>query len=222
MFARAEPLASIAVFDIAAPLVAYQMLSSHGMSEVLALVLSGAFPALGGALAVILHRRLDAIGVLVLIGIAVGSVLGLASGSPRMVLIEGSVPTGVFGLVCLGSLWTSRPLMYRFALEGIGPGTAKGRDFAGRWQYPAFRRVFRVMTVVWGAAYLAEAAAQVIIVESTSAGAALTISKIMPYAVAGVLAVWMTVYGMDAKRKGEEREAAAARAAQAAEAAGGI
>jgi hypothetical protein len=212
--ARIESFTSIAVFDIAGPLVAYQLLRSHGMSEVSALVLSGVFPAVGVALAVVRHHRLDAIGALVLIGIAVGTLLGLASGSPRLVLVEGSVPTGIFGLVCLGSLWTSRPLMYRFALEFIGPDTAKGRDFAGRWQYAGFRRVFTVMTVVWGVAYLIEAAARVVIVEITSAGTALAVSKIMPYAVAGVLVAWMTVYGQRAKRK-SERAAAAARAAAA-------
>jgi hypothetical protein len=75
------------------------------------------------------------------------------------------------------------------------------------------------MTVVCGVAYLAEAAARVVIVENTSAGTALTISKIMPYAVAGVLVAWMMVYGQHAKRKGEAMAAAAraARAAQAAE-----
>ena len=40
-------LAMIAVFDIAGPLVAYSLLRSAGQSAVTALVLSGAFPALG-------------------------------------------------------------------------------------------------------------------------------------------------------------------------------
>jgi hypothetical protein len=215
--ARIESFTSIAVFDIAGPLVAYQLLRSHGMSEVSALVLSGVFPALGVALTFVRRHRLDAIGTLVLIGIAVGTVLGLASGSPRLVLVEGSVPTGIFGLVCLGSLWTSRPLMYRFAVEFIGPDTPKGRDFADRWQYAGFRRVFRVMTVVWGLAYLVEAAARVVIVENTSVGTALTVSKIMPYAVAGVLVAWMIMYGQRAKRKAERAAAARVVAAQVSE-----
>jgi hypothetical protein len=215
--ARVEGFAQIAVFDIGGPLVVYQVLRSHGASEVKALVLSGIFPALGVLYGVVRHRRIDAIGALVLIGIAVGTILGLASGNARLVLVEGSVPTGIFGLVCLGSLWTRRPLIYRFALEFIGPDTPKGRDFASRWQYAGFRRVFNVMTVVWGVAYLAEAAARVVIVENTSAGTALTISKIMPYVVAALLVAWMTVYGQRARRKGEAA-GAAARAAQAAQA----
>jgi len=53
-------------------------------------------------------RRIDAVGVLVLAGIAVGTLLGLLSGNARLVLVEGSVPTAVLGVVCLGSLWSSR------------------------------------------------------------------------------------------------------------------
>ena len=210
---RFYSLAMIAVFDIAGPLVAYSLLRSAGLSTVSALVLSGAFPALGVAAGLIRHRRVDTIGVLVLAGIAVGTVLGLLSGNPRIVLIEGSVPTAVFGLLCLGSLWASRPLIYRFAIEFIGADTPKGRDFESLWRYPGFRRTFRLFTVVWGVTYLAEAAARVIIVETTSTGTALTVSKVMPYVVFAALAAWMFAYGRRARRKGE-RLAAEAQAAE--------
>ena len=126
-----------------------------------------------------------------LAGIAVGTVLGLVSGNARLVLVEGSVPTAVFGLLCLGSLWSRRPLIFRFALEFMGADTPRGRDFEGLWRYHGFRHAFRLFTVVWGVAYLAEAAARVIIVETTSTATALTVSKVMPYAVGAVLAGWM-------------------------------
>jgi hypothetical protein len=73
---------------------------------------------------------------------------------------------------------------------------------------------------VWGIGYLAEAAARVVIVQNTSTGTALAISKVMPYAVAAVLTAWTIGYGRHSKRKGE-RLAAAAEAAQAAAAAAG-
>jgi len=205
---RLLSLATIGVFDIAGPLVAYSMLRSAGQSQVSALILSGAFPALGIIAGVIRHRRVDTIGVLVLAGIAVGTVLGLLSGSPRLVLAEGSVPTAVFGLLCLGSMWARRPLIYRFAIEFIGPATPKGREFESLWQYPAFRHSFRLYTVVWGVVYLAEAAARVIIIETTSTSTALSVSKVMPYVVAGALIAWMTAHGRRARREGERRAAA--------------
>ena len=94
-----------------------------------------------------------------LAGIAVGTVLGLVTGDARLVLVEGSVPTAVFGLLCLGSLWSRRPLIFRFALEFMGADTPRGRDFEGLWRYEGFRHAFRLFTVVWGVVYLAEAAA---------------------------------------------------------------
>jgi hypothetical protein len=205
-------LAMIVVFDIAGPVVAYSLLRSAGQSAVTALVLSGAFPALGVVIGLIRHRRADTIGVLVLAGIAVGTVLGLLSGDPRLVLVEGSVPTAVFGLLCLGSLWARRPLIYRFAIEFIGAGTAKGREFQSLWQYPGFRHAFRLYTVVWGVAYLAEAAARVIIVETTSTGTALTVSRVMPYVVSAAIIAWMIAHGRRARRTGERLAAASAAA----------
>ena len=206
---RFQALAMIAVFDIAGPLVAYSLLRSAGQSAVTALVLSGAFPALGVAVGLARHRRIDTIGVLVLAGIAVGTLLGVLSGDPRLVLIEGSVPTAVFGLICLASLWSGKPLIYRFALEFIGADTPKGRDFEGHWRYPGFRHAFRLFTVVWGVTYLAEAAARIIIVETTSTTTALTVSKVMPYVVGALLAAWMIAYGRRARREGERLAAAA-------------
>src|SRR5260370_14860602 len=178
----------IAVFDIAGPLVAYDLLGSAGVGSGTARVLSGVCPAAGVMIGVIQHRQVDALGVLVLAGIAVGAVLGLVSHNARLVLDEGSVPTAVFGLLCLGSLGTPKPLMYRLAVEFIGPATPQGREFTGLWQYEGFRRVFRVITAVWGAGYVAEAAAPVASVQNTSARTALAVSRVLPYTVAAALA----------------------------------
>jgi hypothetical protein len=209
---RFQSLAMIAVFDIAGPYVAYSLLRSAGQSAVSALVLSGILPAVGVIAGAIRHRRVDTVGIVVLAGIVVGTVLGLLSGDPRLVLIEGSVPTAVFGLVCLASLRAQRPLIYRFALEFIGPDTPKGRDFESLWRHQGFRHVFRLYTAVWGVVYLAEAAARVIIVETTSTSTALAVSKVMPYVVAGALVAWMVAYGRRAKREGQRLAAAQAAA----------
>jgi len=121
----------------------------------------------------------------------------------------------VFGFLCLGSLWARRPLIYRFAIEFMGADTPKGREFESLWQYHGFRHTFRLFTVVWGVTYLAEAVARVIIVETTSTGTALTVSKVMPYVVGAALAAWMFAYGRHARREGERLAAEAQAEAQA-------
>jgi tryptophan-rich sensory protein len=166
-------------------------------------------------LTIIRGRRLDVIGVLVLTGIAVGVGLVSPATTPSSVLLKGAVPTTILALALLSSLVAPRPLMFHFAQESTGRDTPKGREFADRWQYPGFRHAFRVMTVVWGVTYLAVAAAHIVIVETQSAGTALSISKVLPYLVLAILIAWTIVYTKRGQRQAERADAArrAARAA---------
>lgn len=207
--AQFRSLAMIAVFDIGAPLVAYNLMRSAGLSAVTALVLSGVFPAAGLAVRALTSRRVDAVGAVVLAGILLGTAAGLISHSARLVLLEGSVPTAVFGLACLGSLRTRRPLMFSIALEFNGPETDRGRSMAGLWRHEEFRHLFRVITTVWGVAFLVEAALRVVIVYNTSTSTALALSKVTPLIWAGVMVAWTFAYGAYQKRKGEPEPPAA-------------
>jgi hypothetical protein len=61
-------MASLAIFDVAGPLALYYGLRSSGLSTVMTLVITGLLPAVGIGLGVRRHRRIDAIGVVVLLG----------------------------------------------------------------------------------------------------------------------------------------------------------
>jgi hypothetical protein len=167
---RLRQIAMILVFDLGGPLLAYSLLRSAGMSAVAALVISGVLPALGIGIGALADRRLDVIGIVVLAGLLAGTLLGLTSHNARLYLLEGSVPSAVFALGCLLSLRLRQPLIFRLAVELLGPDTRKGRDVAAAWRYPGFRRAFRMITVAWGIAYLVEAAIRVAIVVTTSTG----------------------------------------------------
>ena len=97
--------------------------------------------------------------------------------------------------------------MFSLALEFTGPDTAKGREMTRLWQYEAFRRIFRIITAVWGIGFLLEAALRVVIVYSTSTGTALASSTVTPFLFVGILSAWTVAYGAHQKKKGE-REAA--------------
>lgn len=204
---RLLPIAMVVVFDIAAPLVAYYLLRQAGMTAVTALLLSGVFPVAGVTITAVRNRRLDVVGTLVLAGIAVGTAVGLVSHSARALLIEGSVPTAVFGIACLGSLRARRPLFFSVVLEFTGPDSAKGREMTRLWGL-GYGRIFRVITAVWGVGLLIEAALRVIIVYNTSIGTALAISKVMPFVAAGILSAWTLAYSAYLKRRGERIAAA--------------
>ena len=194
-------MAMIVVFDLGGPLLVYSLLRSHGMSTVAALVLSGISPAAGIAIGAVVDRRLDLIGVVVLAGLAVGTVAGLVSHNARLYLIEGAIPSLVFALACLISLRSAKPLIYRFAVELLGPGTPKGREVIGAWRYLGFRRAFTIITAAWGVAYLIEVAIRLIVVAITSTGIALLVSKLLPYASAVLLSAWTVAYSEREKKK---------------------
>ncbi len=191
---RLGALLPVAVFDIAGPVAVYYVLRAAGTADVTALIVSGILPAIGVAISVSRHRRIDAIGLLALLGIVAGTSAGLVSHSARLVLMEGSVPTAVFGLTCLGSLLTSRPLMYRIGLQARGEDTAGGRRIRALWAQPSGQHAFRVITLVWGVTFLAEAAIRVLIVETVSGGNALLMVKLMPYVVLVGMVRWLAFY----------------------------
>jgi hypothetical protein len=131
---RLRQVAMIGVFDLGGPLLAYALLRSAGLGAVAALVISGVLPALGIAIVAVADRRLDVIAVMVLVGLLVGTILGLTSHNARIFLLEGSVPPVVFALACLGSVRLRRPLIFRLAVEILGPDTPKGRDVTAAWR----------------------------------------------------------------------------------------
>jgi hypothetical protein len=207
---RLRSVATIAIFYVAIPLGAYFALRAAGLTSVTALLLSGIFPVLGIVIGLVRNHRLDVVGVLVLAGIVAGTIMGLISHSARPLLLEGCVPTAVFGVACLGSLWLGRPLMFGLALEFAGPDSGRGLEMTSLWEHAEFRRIFRVITAVWGAGFLVEAGLKIVIVYTTSTGTALASSMATPFLFAGILSAWTVAYGAQQKRKGARLAAAAA------------
>jgi intracellular septation protein A len=198
---RLRSAARIAALDVVGPLIAYALLRKAGLSAVTALILSGVLPAIGVTASAVQRRRLDIIGAVVIVGVVVGAVIGLISHNARLVLLEGSVPTAVFGLACLISLRARKPLLFGFAHEFVGPDSARGREMTRLWQFAAYRHAYRVVTAVWGVGYIVEAGVRVAIVENTSTGTALVASKFLPYVGAAILAAWTVAYARSQWRK---------------------
>lgn len=98
-------------------------------------------------------RRPDIIGVVSLTFILFGVATSFVSGDPRFVLIKDSPMTGVFGLLCLSSLFLAkRPLLFYFGRQFSSAGDpARAAAFESMWEYPRFRTTIRLMTIVWGA-----------------------------------------------------------------------
>ncbi|MEU1662076.1 VC0807 family protein [Streptomyces sparsogenes] len=200
--------------NVAAPIITYHALKDHGWSEFAALLASGVWPVLDSAVHVVWRRRLDEFAVVTLVFLVITAVVSLVGAhSTRALLVKDSCVTGLFGLLCLVTLLTPRPLMFYFGRKFATDGTAESTAWwNGLWQYEGFRKTMITMTAVWGVAYCLEAGTRVALAYTLSTDTMVTLSPVLIYAVLGALALWTARYGKRSQRKGEELAAAAAAA----------
>lgn len=194
------------VFNIALPIITYNVLTDHGVGEVPALLISGVWPVVELAVTLIRERTVDEFSLIVLVFLAVGVISMLAFNSPRLVLVKESASLGLFGLVLLGSLLAPRPLMFYF-----GRRFATGGDpdriiwWNGLWRYPGFRRGQRILTVTWGLALTVTAAVCVGLTYALSVPTMVVVTNVVPYAVMGLLIVGTMWYGRRSQRTRQTR-----------------
>ncbi|WP_327735386.1 hypothetical protein OG749_17655 [Streptomyces nojiriensis] len=204
--------------NVVAPLITYNVLTKdHGWSEFSALLLSSAWPVLESAISLAWRRKLDEFAVVTLVFLVITAVVSLVGAhSARALLIKDSGVTGLFGLLCLGTLLAPRPLMFYFSRKFATDGTPESTAWwNGLWQYEGFRTTLTRMTLVWGLTYVAEAIVRVALAYTLPTETMLVVSPIMIYAVLGALGVWTARYAKRSQAEGERRATEAAAQAAA-------
>ncbi len=206
------------VCNVALPIVTYNQLTDAGWSDFAALAVSGVWPLVDTVIYLVWHRRIDEFAVVTLIFLALTlAVTAVGPHSTRLLLVKDSAVTGLFGVVCLVSLATPRPLMFYLGRKFGTNGTKEGiTHWNGLWQHELFRRTMTTITLVWGLGYVAEAAARVGLSYALSTEAMVTCNSVLAYGVPAALIVWTIKYSKRSRAKGAEARAAA-EAAQAAE-----
>jgi hypothetical protein len=202
--ARAEPGVNISVrqllpslvFDLALPILVFFLLTSHGVSKLLALCAGGVFPALNVGRTWMESRKIQPLGAIVIAFLAIGTAASLISGSVFFALVKDFLLTGTFGLLCLGSLvGPARPLMFyilRQFIAGDDPGRLQWWE--GLWQHPPFRAAQRRVTGVWGLFYVVEALIGIAFAWVLEPAHVVIISPLMALGVLAALAVWTRGY----------------------------
>jgi len=115
-------------------------------------LIASSLPPIGWSLyELVRFRRVDALSLLVLGGIALSLLAMLLGGSPRVLLMRESLLSGLFGVAFLLSLPLHRPLVFYLARATVARESEEGiRRFDLRWQEAGFRRGIRLMTLLWG------------------------------------------------------------------------
>jgi hypothetical protein len=183
------------------------------LGEVRALLASSAPPMLWSLVEFARHRRVDALSMLVLCGIALSLLAMIGGGGVQFLQLREKLVTGVIGLAFVGSALIGKPLIYELArATKRRKSVDEAEEFEALQVYAGFRRTMIVMTWVWGLGLLADVAISVVLVFVVSIREYLIVNPILGYGTMGALSLWTYLYAQRARRRGEERRAIAAAA----------
>lgn len=181
--------------NLALPWLAYT-LAEPRFGEFGALLASSVPPLLWSLAELLRHRRVDALSMLVLAGIALSIIAMLLGGDARLLLIRESLISGLIGLLFLGSLPLRRPLVFYLARATMARQDAEqGRDrFERWWEKPAAQRTIRHITGIWGLGLTGEAALRSYLAWHWAPERFLAIAPALGYACMGLLGAWTFWY----------------------------
>lgn len=188
-------------------------LTKARLGDVHALMASSAPPILWSIVEFIRRRRVDAVSILVLAGIALSLLGYVGGGGVKALQLRERLVTFAIGLAFLVSAAIGRPLIYYLAIAGMRRrGSTEIETFQARRESPLFRRTMLIITLAWGFGLVGEALVSAVVVFLVSIQTYFIVGPIIGYGVAGSLTAWTYWFAMRQRRIGEARMAAAAAA----------
>ncbi|MDQ7803491.1 VC0807 family protein [Amycolatopsis sp. A133] len=185
--------------DVVLPVVLFVVLHRvFDVRDLYALIAASAVPALGFAVELVLHRRVDGLAVFMVCLFGVGIAMALISGDARFVLARESAFTGFVGCAFIGSIFVGRPLINVFGRKFAESGGIPEMD-APTWdkfwtESAEFRKGMNFMTAVWGVALILESILRVIVVYTIPVDASVFVSPALYVVTFGLLVLWTPKY----------------------------
>jgi hypothetical protein len=187
------------------PLIIYDSVAPQS-GDVVALMASSLPPMLWSLAEFVRRRRVDALSVLVLAGIALSLLAMLGGGSVRFLQLRENLVSALIGLVFLGSAAIGRPLIYQLARAGLArKSPAEVAAFELKLDLPRFRRVMTIMTLVWGIGLLASSAVACALVFELRIHDYMIVSPFVGYGSMGALGLWTIWYQRRVERFEQHR-----------------
>ena len=181
--------------NLGLPFLVYR-LTHPRLGDVGAMMAASAPPIGWSIIQFVRRRRLDALSLIVLTGIALSLVGFLGGGGVRFLQLREHLVAAVIGLVFLGSAAIGKPLIYQLSrarLKRIGAASDLG-TFESLGDSPLFRRAMMTMTLVWGVGLLAESALSCGLIFVTTIPQFMVASRIIGISMIGGLTAWTFRY----------------------------
>lgn len=182
------------IVNFAAPFVIY-LAARHALGDVRALMAASVPPIAWSIAEFVRRRRIDALALLVLGGIALSLVAFIGGGGVRFLQLREQLVAAVIGVLFLGSALIGKPLIYQLARARVrrrsGP---EAQVFEALSTHPIFRRAMLVTTLAWAFGLIAESALACALVFLLPIATFLVVSPILGYGVCGGLTAWTFWY----------------------------
>jgi hypothetical protein len=177
-----------------APLV-INILAGPYMSTIDALLLASSVPALFTVGSLIWKKHIDAVGVLVVVSLLLSAVFALLFRSPRLLLLQGSAVSGLFGVALLVSLLLPRPVLFYIVRSILTQNDAhRLASFNADWAFPQVRSFYRTLTAVWGCLTVAQLLVTAVLAFTLPISLMLVLGPILNFAAITPAAHWSMHY----------------------------
>jgi hypothetical protein len=186
------------VVDFALPTALYYVLRAFGVGLYLSLLVSALLPAGFALRSWVRTRERDGPAIYMLAMLLLSALVALVGGSPRFLLAREALLTGVTGVWFIASVRARRPLAFLYTRPML-EGRRRFVDIPGDWdelweRIPAFRRIWRVGSVLWGVALLADSAVRVVMAYSLPVDAVPGLGTALYVGTSAALIVITNVY----------------------------
>ncbi len=187
------------------PLIVYR-LARGPLGDAHALMAASAPPIVWSLGVFLRERRIDALSLVVMAGLALSLLAFAGGGGVRFLQLRENLVAGAVGLAFLASAAIGRPLIYALALARLRRGSTESAEaFAALAADARFRRAMTLATLAWGFGLVAVCAINAALVFAVSIDRYLLIGGPIAYGALAALTAWTVWYVRREKRAAEGR-----------------
>jgi hypothetical protein len=201
--------ALVTLIEIGGSIGLFHLAKRLGASDVASYLVGSIAPVVGGLLIWIKARKFSGASASIFAFTAISAIIALiGSANPKVLLYKDCATTALIGLIFLGSCFLApKPLVFymaqRYGTDGTHDGMA---TFDKMWSnYQDFRTGMYVISYLWAALFLIQAAMTALIIHQTSFSTAYNYDQILPLVAIGLGILGSIALSRYFARKGQRR-----------------
>jgi hypothetical protein len=199
----------VTVLEIGGSIALFHLARRMGASNTISYLVGSIAPVLGGLAVLIKARKFSGASAAIFSFTFLSAAIALVgSGTPKVLLYKDCATTALIGLVFLASCALGRkPVVFYMAQRYGTDGSHNGMSiFDTMWDvYPDFRRGMYVISYLWAALFLIQAAGTALIIDRTDYPTAYNYDQLLPLVATGLGIVGSITIGRSFAKKGKAR-----------------